>query len=369
MGLRIGNTKFDNRKTWVIFIVGGLLWFGLILVMGFFNIREGDLKNSKISSGAVKVSKEGVTTPRGFNGIAVFAKISTIDIQRFSYTIQFNQFPRGIYQDTSDPLSRNIPTVPVTINYGSRSVSFLAGREMPPQDVSFTVDSGDFHNFPFDTFEHSFLVTVERGARANNGQINTTVNSVNVTVSLSAGLQGFSFINSVQDSGTENFPAETVIISFTRSFTTRFFSVFVILTMWVLSLLILALAASVYLRDRKVEPPTIAFVTGMLFALPAVRNVQPGVPGIGSTADVMGFFWNMMMVALAACLLLVNYIRKYRSDGHKKGRGSPRCGDEPAIGKSVDESGYAPRDYAGATLVSVAEGGNAELGQRVVRRH
>jgi hypothetical protein len=119
--------------------------------------------------------------------------------------------------------------------------------------------------------------------------------------------------------------------------------------MWVLSLLILALAASIYLRDRKVEPPTIAFVTGMLFALPAVRNVQPGVPGIGSTADVVGFFWNMMMVALAAALLLVNYIRKYKGDNCSRNE-SP---DAFSLDTSVDTAVSIDNDGKDKGMFSV----------------
>lgn len=53
-----------------------------------------------------------------------------------------------------------------------------------------------------------------------------------------------------------------------------------------------ALACSVWIRHRKVEPPTIAVNAALLFALPALRNTQPGVPPVGALIDVCGFFWN-----------------------------------------------------------------------------
>jgi hypothetical protein len=53
----------------------------------------------------------------------------------------------------------------------------------------------------------------------------------------------------------------------------------------------------------------------MLFALPALRNIQPGVPPIGSSEDLAGFMWNMLLIAAAIITCLINYIRKFRFDG------------------------------------------------------
>ncbi len=50
------------------------------------------------------------------------------------------------------------------------------------------------------------------------------------------------------------------------------------------------------------EPPTLAVAGGLLFGLPALRNTQPAAPPIGTAADVYGFFWNMILVALSGML-------------------------------------------------------------------
>jgi hypothetical protein len=89
--------------------------------------------------------------------------------------------------------------------------------------------------------------------------------------------------------------------------------------MWGLSLSIFVAAMSIWFREKKVELPLIAISTALLFALPNVRNSQPGVPSIaGTTADseymfglhfglslilthlcvVVGFFWNLLLVAI-----------------------------------------------------------------------
>ncbi|KAJ3314775.1 hypothetical protein HDU76_002359, partial [Blyttiomyces sp. JEL0837] len=87
-------------------------------------------------------------------------------------------------------------------------------------------------------------------------------------------------------------------LKYSRSGTTQFFSVLIMVIMWALSIWSITLATTLWTRDRKVEPPTLAVSISLLFALPAVRNTQPGVPAIGCTADVVSFFWAMV---LAAC--------------------------------------------------------------------
>jgi hypothetical protein len=99
MGLRIGKRKFDNRKTWALFITGGVLWFGLILAMGYYNIKEGDRKTSQLNSGSVSVNRNGEVAPADFNGIAIYAKVSQVSVERFTYVVHFAQFPQGVYVD------------------------------------------------------------------------------------------------------------------------------------------------------------------------------------------------------------------------------------------------------------------------------
>jgi hypothetical protein len=92
-----------------------------------------------------------------------------------------------------------------------------------------------------------------------------------------------------------------------RAPTQKFFSLFIILIMWIMSLGVFSMSLAHLWYSRKVEAPTIGVVTTMLFALPAVRNTQPGAPPIGCTSDVVGFFWNMGLVASGAMILLYRF--------------------------------------------------------------
>ena len=99
---------------------------------------------------------------------------------------------------------------------------------------------------------------------------NDTGSPIQVALEIGSTVVGFSSALSV--TATSFIAAQLISVSVYRSFTTRFFSVFIIFTMWCLSGSVLILAITLWTRDRKVEPPTIAVVCGMLFALPAVRN-------------------------------------------------------------------------------------------------
>jgi hypothetical protein len=56
--------------------------------------------------------------------------------------------------------------------------------------------------------------------------------------------------------------------------------------MWLLSLSVFIAAMSVWFRDKKTELPLVSISTALLFALPNIRNSQPGVPTpVGTTED------------------------------------------------------------------------------------
>lgn len=93
-----------------------------------------------------------------------------------------------------------------------------------------------------------------------------------------------------------------------RSVTIRLFSIFVVVLMWLLSLAAAAIGLQVVVRDREVAPPLMGSMISLLFALPALRNIQPMVPPIGTLADVIGLFFNMALIALTAIVLMIKWV-------------------------------------------------------------
>jgi Domain of unknown function (DUF4436) len=169
---------------------------------------------------------------------------------------------------------------------------------------------------------------------------NTNDTKTRCEVALTGALQGFNIAFTAVESQNSDgaFVLATVTFNLTkisarRSATTIFFSIFIVVCMWLLSMTAFILAFTLWFRHRKVEPPTIGFVASLLFALPAIRNTQPGVPGIGCTIDVSGFLWNMFLVLVASLLLMWNYIIKYTKE-----KAPTKSYSNPNMSKDFDTS-------------------------------
>ena len=50
----------------------------------------------------------------------------------------------------------------------------------------------------------------------------------------------------------------------------------------------------------------------LIFALPTIRNCQPGIPPIGTVTDIGCFFWVELIAISTAILLLCGQFGQYR---------------------------------------------------------
>ncbi|KAJ3185802.1 hypothetical protein HDU85_001170 [Gaertneriomyces sp. JEL0708] len=204
----------------------------------------------------------------------------------------------------------------VNITIGTTTLRFSRLASMQPADLELSM-SGDINNYPFDSFSKVFTLTatqriVTDSPTGPNGAIVSTETFAPASLLVSANAPLLSYSISFPTVCDLSPSADATLIlassSIKRATTTKLFVVVLTIFMWVLSLLAFILAVNVWWTNRQVEPPTIAVTVSMMFALPSIRNSQPHAPPIGSTLDVVGFFWNMVLVALAAALLLANYI-------------------------------------------------------------
>ncbi|KAJ3268447.1 hypothetical protein HDV01_002749 [Terramyces sp. JEL0728] len=123
-------------------------------------------------------------------------------------------------------------------------------------------------------------------------------------------------IESYQVNGQFNGPPNERLFTITlkRTVITILFSIFLYLIMWVLSGAAFLVTLSIWTRGRKVEPPTIAAVGAILFALPNIRNAQPGAPAVGCNADILAFFPCMLLVTASVAMGLLNYFTVYKAE-------------------------------------------------------
>lgn len=92
---------------------------------------------------------------------------------------------------------------------------------MQSQTLSFAITHGNSVSYPFDVFENEFVVSASAPTSP------TEQDSLPVVLSLGAGIQAYSFDNSVSNIDADR-AGQLVSVKLFRSLTTRFFSVFVI---------------------------------------------------------------------------------------------------------------------------------------------
>jgi hypothetical protein len=64
----------------------------------------------------------------------------------------------------------------------------------------------------------------------------------------------------------------------------------------------------------KVDLVPLSISISLIFGLPALRNVQPGVPPVGAFGDYLSFIWAEIIVGTSAIILIWTWL--LRSDKH-----------------------------------------------------
>lgn len=154
---------------------------------------------------------------------------------------------------------------------------------MSSQDLILSIKSGNPNNFPFDVYESKFYIQGLTSER--------TKKPVSLSLSLVNSLNNWKTDIELLANDNADFSVLIVDLKLSRAPTQKFFSLFIAILMWAMSLGIFLMAIAHVWHNRKVEASTIVsiinkgVVSTMLFALPAVRNMQPGAPPIGCTTD------------------------------------------------------------------------------------
>lgn len=208
------------------------------------------------------------------------------------------------------------PAVPIRLVISSKTVNFPANISMPAQTGSELLD-GDINSYPFDAYTVDYYIYAFTSPA--NGSYGTPLP---LTTFVQGTVQGWS-VSSVFQGLLDDGSSLQITFTIKRSAVSKAFAIIIFLVMWFLSLSIFVAAMTVWFREKKVEPPLIAISTALLFALPNVRNSMPGIPTTaGTTSDMVGFFWNLLLVAISAISLLINYIIK-----NKRERPAPKPSD------------------------------------------
>ncbi|KAJ3314774.1 hypothetical protein HDU76_002358 [Blyttiomyces sp. JEL0837] len=288
----------------------------IVSITGVFQKKEGDSKDSKTSQ--TTNSFPAATQPKiddpsydPYTGISIYASPSSVDPISKTFKLSLGFLPAGDMVGRALHYNVGLFTLkyPVTIAFQTKALSFPAGVIMQPQEISLNLVTGDPNSYPFESYRSDLIEITATYQNTTSGKLETAP----IDIIVSGGLQTWNIDTPIVQDLYQDGSVLELQLQYSRSATTKFFSVLVMVIMWALSLLSFTLSTTLWLRDRKVEPPTVAVGVALLFALPAVRNSQPGIPAIGCTADVVSFFWAMVLAACSVSMLYANYIFKYKN--------------------------------------------------------
>ncbi|KAJ9064066.1 F-box only protein 9 [Entomophthora muscae] len=291
-----------------------------------FNIKEAKQRtiSSKYTSQNATIQIDESNPDAGSEAkMEVEIRILRADLINSIVTTQIAFFPSA--QLATDHKRLKTPLLAYFAYYQK---AYQVNHTMPSVEATFPILSGSTSYYPFDSFLTEIAVEItdlQTGIRIptvvklkasvaalkldiiRTQQLKDGTESDLVSqVSKKAGIDGE--IDNFQEDVVESYK---FTLRITRPPTIIFFSIFVIILMWVISLVMAGVAFTIILLvDTRPEGGYMALGSGLLFALPFLRNAQPDVPPIGIIIDAMGFIWNMIIVTSASILIAIIWIKR-----------------------------------------------------------
>jgi len=189
--------------------------------------------------------------------------------------------------------------------------------------------NGNFNNYPFDRYETTLWLLIiipptfnkapVSKAPENQPQVDlhaeqlavgavTLQRSTPIPLSLvvSAAIPGIKFQGSV--TRNENTQVTGIALNLRRADSLISLSVLINLMMTGLALSVFAMVLQVTTAKGQFDLVPLSMSLSLIFGLPALRNVQPGVPPVGAFSDYIIFIWAELIVAVSAVVTVWQWV-------------------------------------------------------------
>ncbi len=270
-----------------------------------------------------KMSPASNTSANKDDHIEVVAKILSIDAIKGDVTVRLEFIPNGNFVKEDGTLARTLK-LDINSSNGKQEIVFEKGKRLTPIEAVLNMYNGEVTDYPFDKHQAdlAFWFSVKPDKPAEKPKTteenpagetkpmaaDAADDEVEVPISLEfrPALAGYKIETSKYQDSDETYIDMGMKIS--RSPMVTFFSIFVMILMWAVSIAVLLLVLSIVVRGRKVEIAMFSFIATLLFAFVAVRNSQPAVPPIGTSSDYISFFWAEVILALSLLTILFTWL-------------------------------------------------------------
>ena len=264
------------------------------------------------------------------NRIAIFVSITSVNPATRQLVAQLRFRVFGDLQQ--DPLTPQVNLKLLVNNIGGQQeFDFSKGERMSRLEMTFPMD-GDLNRYPLDHYiaPMRFLITkpgrsktpvASSGSDANTHPGGLTVGEsvfqgrvpVPISVSLTASIQGIRF--SRAESPTTEPDTAKVDLLIDRPTNLIVVSCFVMILMMTLAMTVLTMALKATGTKGNFDLLPLSLSLTLIFGLPALRNIQPGVPPVGVLADYISFIWAECFVAASAIIVMLTLLRRRAQSG------------------------------------------------------
>ncbi|KAJ1971246.1 hypothetical protein H4R35_005377 [Dimargaris xerosporica] len=196
--------------------------------------------------------------------------------------------------------------------FGDTVVPFAKDRRMQAFDLAINLDGLPQH-FPFDTHVGETSVLIMQGGddqAGNNGSSIADAEFVPLHLIFFGSVQSLNFDAELTASDTDP-QAIRIYVSIERTALTLAFSIIIMVFIWGLALAQSTLTFQVLFSNRQASPGILVFGITTIFALPALRAAQPGIPIVGCASDALCYLWCIIIIAFSNIgNILVTVMRK-----------------------------------------------------------
>jgi len=215
---------------------------------------------------------------------------------------------------------------------GEQEFDFPKDKRMNRIEVVFPLN-GDLNKYPLDRYDTTVRLLMTTPARNAPREVPTIPASITqhthptdelavspsallenapvaLSISLSASVPGIRFEGNVSR-GRSREPTG-IVLQLTRARSVISVSVIVMLMMTALSMSLLAMAIRAITTVERTDLLPLSVSISLIFGLPALRNIQPGVPPVGALVDYVTFIWAELIVAASAVIIVWTWLLRTR---------------------------------------------------------
>jgi hypothetical protein len=211
---------------------------------------------------------------------------------------------------------------------GEQEFDFPKDKRMNRIEAVFPLN-GDLNKYPLDSYDTTvrlLMTTPARNVQPEAPKIPASITQhthptdelavsssalrqsapVAVSISLSASVPGIRFEGNVSRGSSQE--PTGIVLHLTRATNVIAVSLIVMLMMTALSMSLLAMAIRAITTAERTDLLPLSVSISLIFGLPALRNIQPGIPPVGALVDYVTFIWAELVVAASAVIIVWTWL-------------------------------------------------------------